>query len=70
MEWPWRAVSGRLRMTRDGGVFVWEESAEHRYVGHVVSARVESRDNGDLKTLRVIWIGDNQAGSKLPEIPA
>jgi hypothetical protein len=69
MERRWRATSGRLRLSHDGGVFVWDE-ADCRYVGHVVAARVESRDNGDLKTLRIIWISDNEAGSKLPEIPA
>jgi hypothetical protein len=69
MERHWRAVSGRLRLSHDGGLFIWAEN-EARYVGHVVSARVDATDNGDLKTLRVVWISDNEAGSKLPEIPA
>lgn len=69
MERRWRAVSGRLRLSHDGGVFLWDETHAD-YVGHVVAARVSASDNADLKTLRLIWISDNEARSKLPEIPA
>jgi hypothetical protein len=61
----WRAESGRLKLSHDGGVFVWDGS-EKGYCGHVLKATIEPRDNADLKALRLLWVNEQAT----PGVPA